>query len=269
MRTQANGFTIGDRGRRAQITDPEVLPIWRRYAKLRTQILPYLAAAQREYRRSGLPIMRHLSLLYAGAAAKRDDEFMFGPDLLAAPIVEPGATKRSLRLPRGRWVDLWRAVRYDGSFSLRRARAMPGSRQVTVPAPLAELPLLARAGTILPLLPPDVDTLTGYGKADGLVHLKDRTGAMRLLAFPRGSSRAEIGAGESARSTETTRGWRLRIRGKRTRRYSLEASLSTLKRPFRPGSVTLDGRPVRFTYTRTGTLRASFRTRSGTLAVRR
>jgi hypothetical protein len=90
---------------------------------------------------------------------------------------------------------------------------------------------------------------------------------MRLLAFPHGRSRAEIGAGESVRSTES-RGWRLRIRGKRTRRYSLQASLTTLKRPFRPTTVTLDGRPLRWTVKR-GTLRVSFRTRSGTLAVSR
>ncbi|MEA2467212.1 MAG: hypothetical protein QOJ57_1338, partial [Thermoleophilaceae bacterium] len=102
MRTQANGFTIGDRGRRAQITDPDVLPIWRRYAKLRTQLLPYLASAGREYRRSGMPIMRHLSLVYPKAPA-HDDEFMFGPDLLAAPVVSPGATSRSVYLPSGRW----------------------------------------------------------------------------------------------------------------------------------------------------------------------
>jgi hypothetical protein len=70
------------------------------------------------------------------------------------------------------------------------------------------------------------------------------------------------------RSAETRRGWRLRLSGKRTRRYSLQASLSTLKRPFRPRSVTLRGRPLRWTYKR-GTLRIVFRTRSGTLAVKR
>jgi hypothetical protein len=140
---------------------------------------------------------------------------------------------------------------------------------VTVPAPLAELPLLARAGTILPLLAPDVDTLTGYGSSSaGIVHRRDRAGQLRLIAFPRGRSRASIGAGESVRSSETARGWRLVVRGKRARRYVLQASLTTLKRRLRPRAVTLDGRPLKF-YVRGGALRVSFRTRSGTLLVRR
>lgn len=275
MRTQANGFTIGDRGRRPQLTDPDVLPVWRRYAKLRTQLLPYIEGAARQYRRSGLPIMRHLSLVYPKAPA-HDDEFMFGPDLLAAPVVEPGATAKTVYLPRGRWVDLWRAVRYvkrDGSLSLRRGTLKRGGRELKLPAPLAELPLMARAGTILPLLPPDVDTLTGYGSAPGLVHRAERAGRMRLLAFPRGRSHAEIGARESVRSSERRAGWRLAVKGKRARRYSLQASLGTLRHPVRPHSVTLRGRvlPRRaWSYNRrTRALRVTFKARSGSLLVRR
>jgi alpha-glucosidase (family GH31 glycosyl hydrolase) len=278
MRTQANGFAIGDRGPRAQITDAAVLPIWRRYAKLRTQLYPYLAAAARSYGRSGLPIMRHLALVYPGdpAAASRDDELMFGPDLLAAPVVEPGARTRSLYLPAGRWVDLWRAVRFssgDGSLALGRAALVRGGRSFTVPAPLEELPLMARAGAILPLVPPDVDTLTGYGSGDGLVHLADRAARMRLLAFPHGRSRASIGAGEVVRSSERIGAWRLAVAGTRTRRYSLQASLGTLRRPFTPCAVELRGRKLprsSWSYSRRDrALRASFSVRSGTLVVRR
>jgi alpha-glucosidase (family GH31 glycosyl hydrolase) len=276
MRTQANGFTIGDRGRRAQITDPEVLPIWRRYAKLRTQLLPYLAAAAREYRRSGMPIMRHMALVYPGrAVAARDDQLMFGPDLLAAPVVTPGATSRALRLPRGRWVNLWRAVRYsrpDGSFSLRRAALRRGGREIKVAAPLAELPLFARAGTILPMLAPDVDTLTSYGKAAGLVHMRDRSRQMRLIVFPRGRSVASIGVGETVRSLQLGKGWRLQVRGKRARRYSLHAALGTLKRPFVPRSITIRGRKLprsAWSYRRsTKILAVTFIAKSGNLTVR-
>jgi alpha-glucosidase (family GH31 glycosyl hydrolase) len=279
MRTQANGFTIGDRGRRAQIIDPEVLPVWRRYAKLRTQLYPYLAAAQRSYDRTGLPIMRHLALAFPddAEAARRDDQFMFGPDLLAAPVVEPGANARAVYLPAGRWIDFWRAVSFvegDGSLSLGRARLLPGGGETSVPAPLEELPLLVRVGAVLPLLPADVDTLTGYGARDGLVHLTDRAGAMLLLAFPRGRSRATIGAGESVRShgSGPTR-WRLIVRGKRVRRYSLQASLATLNHPFRPCRVFVRGRRLgkrAWSYDRrTRALRVSFKLRSGTLWVER
>ncbi len=279
MRTQANGFTISDKGRRAQILDPDVLPIWRRYAKLRTQLLPYVAAAERRYDRSGLPIMRHLSLAYPAdrTAAGRDDEFLFGPDLLTAPVTEPGARTRSLYLPAGRWIDLWRSVRYepsDGSLQVGDARVLAGGRTTSVPAPLDELPLIARAGAILPLLSPDVDTLTTYGHAPGLVHAADRAGRLTLLAFPRGRSRAAIGVGESVRSAEVVRHrWRLTIKGKRVRRYSLQASLASLARPFRPCALDLGSRTLprtAWSYDRGArALRARFKVGSGTLTVRR
>ena len=113
MRTQANGFALPDKARAPQICDDDdpaglaalreaahaALPVPRgRRARVPTQ--------------TGLPIMRHLALAYPGdaAAAARDDEFLFGPDLLAAPVIEPGATERTLYLPRGRWVDLWRGA---------------------------------------------------------------------------------------------------------------------------------------------------------------
>ena len=278
MRTQANGFTIGDRGRRAQIFDREVLPVWRRYAKLRTQLYPYLAAAEREYQRSGLPIMRHLALAYPAdaTAAGSEAEFMFGPDLLAAPVVAPGQTRRTFHLPPGDWIDLWRAARFverDGSLSLGGASVVRGGRSVTVPAPLAELPLMARAGAILPMLAPDVDTLTSHGSAPGLVHLADRANRMQLLAFPRGASRAAIGPGEAVRSSEPAAGWRLAVSGKRARRYALQASLATLRRPFRPCAVEANGRALprrAWSFDRTTrVLRVRAALRSGTLLARR
>jgi alpha-glucosidase (family GH31 glycosyl hydrolase) len=266
MRTQANGFSLGDRGRRPQITDANVLPVWRRYAKLRTQLYPYIAAAAREYGRTGLPIMRHLALVFPrdAAAAARDDEFMFGPDLLAAPVTSPGAKTKGVYLPPGRWIDLWRVLRYarkDGSLSLtKRMKLLRGGREIRLAASLTELPLLARAGTILPLLPADVDTLTSYGHKRGLVHLRDRAARMTLLAFPRGRSRTEIGPGESVRSTVLGKVWRLVLKGKRTRLYSLQASL-----PFHACS----GSVKRWSYNRrTHVLHARFRARSKTLSVR-
>ncbi|MEA2418620.1 MAG: hypothetical protein QOE60_826, partial [Thermoleophilaceae bacterium] len=147
MRTEANGIRIPDSAR-PQVWDPEIFSYWRRWARLRTQLYPYLAAADREYRRTGLPIMRHLVLAYPRdrRAAAREDEFLFGPSLLAAPVLEPGAKRRRLYLPRGRWVDLWRSVSGGDGLSLGRARVLRGGQSVTLPAPLDELPLLARAG---------------------------------------------------------------------------------------------------------------------------
>src|SRR5262249_41935364 len=183
---------------RPQVEDAGQIGNWRRYTKLRTQLYPYIAAADREYRRSGLPIMRHLVLAYPddAVAAGRDDEFLFGPDLLVAPVLTPGATTREAYLPAGAWIDFWRAVEFsptDGGFVLRAAEVLGGGLR-TVPAPLEELPLLVRAGAVLAMLPPDVDTLTDYGAgAPGLVRLADRQQSLGLLAFPRGTSEGRVG----------------------------------------------------------------------------
>jgi len=277
MRTQANGFPSG--GRRAALLDPEVLPLWRRYAKLRTQLYPYLAAAQREYGRTGLPLMRHLALVDPAdpAATAREDQYLLGPDLLVAPVLEPGATSRALYLPRGAWVDLWRSAAYDpadGGLHVRGAHVLSGRREVTLPAPLSELPLLARAGAVLPLLSADVDTLADYGREGGSVRLRDRAGRLRLLAYPRGSWSGALGPGERMRSRETASGWTLELAGRTRRRYELEAALGALRRPLRPCALAWDGRPLpRSSWSVSGrgegaVLRVRFRGRAGRLAVR-
>ncbi len=247
MRTQANGVALPSKAR-PQVTDPDQLPNWRRYAKLHTQLHPYLVAAQDEYERSGLPVMRHLSLVAPqDAAAARDDQFLFGPDLLAAPVLDPGVTEREVQLPAGGWVDLWRAARYDsatGGLQLRRADVLPGGRAVTVPAPLDELPLLVRAGAVLPLLPPDVDTLTGYGSDPSVVRLADRADQLGLLAFPRRTSESRFYRTGRLVSREGAGRWRLEVRDNVRRTYAVQASLATLAQPFVPCRVTLDGRPL-------------------------
>jgi hypothetical protein len=275
MRTKRSGIALPDY-ERPQVFDRASLPIWRRYTKLHTQLLPYIQAADAVYRATGMPIMRHGLLTDPGdpRAIRADDQFSFGPDLLAAPVLDPGARRRRLYLPRGRWFDLWRSARYvrrGGRIALRRAAVLRGGRRVTLPAPRAELPLLVRAGAVLPLLPADVDTLAPYG-GRGVVRLRDRLGRMDLLAFPRGRSSARMGPGrERLRSREGRAGWTLRVLGTRARSYRLQASLAGLRRPLEPRSVSLGGRPLpaqSWSYDRGArVLRVRFRCRAGTLRV--
>jgi alpha-glucosidase (family GH31 glycosyl hydrolase) len=275
MRTKATGQAIPDY-RRPQIWEPGIRPHWRRYAKLRTQLYPYLAAAEAAYRHTGLPLMRHLALPFPGdrVASGLEDQFMFGPDLMAAPVLAPRRRDRRVYLPAGRWIDFWRAVRYGrerGDFRLVRARVLSGRRRVRVPAPLAELPLFVRAGALFALLSPDVDTLAGYGRRKGLMHLRDRRDRLRLLLFPRGRSSRAFNYGERLHSVEGAGSWRLTVAGRRTRSYSVEASLNTLRQPFRPRAVRLDGAVLpRAAWSfegRSGVLRARFRARRAVLEV--
>ena len=269
MRTQANGVSLPPQADRPQILDPTILPVWRRYAKLRTQLYPYLVAADAEYRRTGLPVMRHMALAHPGdsTARTRDDQFLFGPDLLAAPVLRPGQRERRVYLPPGRWVPFEPAVRpggEDGGLRLGRADPIQGEREVTLPAALGTLPLLVRAGSVVPLLAPEVDTLAGRGDGTA-ISLADRERELRLLAFPRGRTMGRFGEDGRIDSIERPGRWRLKLRGARGRRIELQASTRTFERRVRPCRLRVDGRRLRRSAWRhdraAGVLHATFRAR--------
>lgn len=274
MRTKRSGIAI-PAYERPQVFDPASLPIWRRYTSLHTQLYPYLRAADAVYRSTGLPIMRHGLLTHPDdeRAVRAHDQFMFGPDLLAAPVTRRGARRRSLYAPAGAWVDWWRSVafrRRDGAFTPGRPRLLSGRRRHTLPAPEDELPLLVRAGAVLPLLPADVDTLSPYG-ARGVVRLTDRAGRLTLLAFPRGRWRGRFGERGRLRAREGRAGWELTIASGRRRTCTLRAALGSLRRPFRPKRITVDGRRLprsRWSYNRRTSVLTTRFTAAGRLTVR-
>ena len=80
---------------------------------------------------------------------------------------------------------------------------------MTLPAPLGQPPLLLRAGAVLPLIGADVDTLSPYGRAAGLVRLADRADRLRLLAVPRGRTRSRLPDGGRVLSDERRAPWAL------------------------------------------------------------
>jgi alpha-glucosidase (family GH31 glycosyl hydrolase) len=159
MRTKSAGVAIPPVVR-PQIWDAEVLPHWKRWAGLHTRLNPYLKAAAQEYAETGLPIMRHLGLMFPDdpIASGIEDQFLLGPDLLAAPVLEPGVAERKLYLPAGDWVYIGRFVEAETLVPLFAPR-LEGPGWVTIPSPLDEMPLLARAGAQIPLLGPEVLTL--------------------------------------------------------------------------------------------------------------
>jgi alpha-D-xyloside xylohydrolase len=286
MRTQANGFTLpGPPQTRAQIFDAGMLPIWARYAKLRTQLYPYLSGAQLDYDRSGMPLMRHLALAYPNdpLATARADEYLLGPDLLIAPVMQPDQRDRTLYLPAGRWIDWWRSVTLDarGAPHLAEPQVHDGGGDVSLPAPLEELPLLVSEGAVIPLLDPSVETLADYGEG-AAVRLRDVSTRLRLLVWPRerhtvslGTLPGANGREETVTSEETPEGWQLEILGSRTRVYQIEAALDSLSGgTFRPCRVLAGRRgrtPVggwRYNST-TGVFKLRLSTKTARVVVRR
>ncbi|MBA2506314.1 MAG: glycoside hydrolase family 31 protein [Thermoleophilaceae bacterium] len=244
MRTKRSGLAVPSYTR-PQVFDKETLPMWRRYTKLHTQLYPYIAAADAHYRRSGMPLMRHGMLIDPEdpKAVAADDQLGFGPDLLAAPVLTPGARTRKLYAPPGKWVDWWRSVTYeekDGAFLPHAPALLEGGREHTLPAPRDELPLLARAGAVIPMLPAEVDTLAPYG-GGGLVTLADREDQLVLNAFPRGRWTGAFGEDGQLASVEgrsrKRRRWVLIVRSPERRKFTVRAALGTLARPFKPRAV--------------------------------
>lgn len=87
--------------------------------------------------------MRALWLHYPDdpIAVARDDEYLWGREILVAPIFENDATSRRVYLPKGPWHDFWTAERLEGGKEITRA------------VDLETMPLYVRGGAILPLGP--------------------------------------------------------------------------------------------------------------------
>jgi len=127
----------------SQLHDARVEPICRKYLELRYRLLPYLYSAVHECATTGMPIMRALWLHYPDdpKAVQCGDEYLWGKNVLVAPVVEKGATTRIVYLPRGVWYDFW------------THEPLQGGREISCPVDLETIPLFVCEGSILPLGP--------------------------------------------------------------------------------------------------------------------
>jgi alpha-glucosidase (family GH31 glycosyl hydrolase) len=120
-----------------------VLDLYRGYALLHEQLVPYIRAAAATAARTGLPITRPLCLTDPedprgwGIA----DAYGFGPALWVAPVLDEGATEREVALPRGRWIETWSGAELEGGG------------EVVVETPLHRIPVWVRQGSIVVTYP--------------------------------------------------------------------------------------------------------------------
>lgn len=119
---------------------PNVLDISRHYLRLRYALLPYLYSAFYRAEIEAEPVMKPLFFEWPqeDRLAEVNDEYLFGPHLLAAPVTTADTLWRHVYLPPGHWYDFWNDTLYRGS-----------SDQL-VAAPIGKLPLFVRAGSIVP-----------------------------------------------------------------------------------------------------------------------
>ena len=123
--------------------DTELIAVWRLYARLHERLADYGYHCAQEAHRTGMPIVRPLFLAdpESPAAWTNWDTYLYGPDLLVAPVWKKGQRTREVYFPAGSpWRDAWNPDRIYG-----------GGRTATVPAALHQIPLFVRVGSNLRL----------------------------------------------------------------------------------------------------------------------
>jgi alpha-glucosidase (family GH31 glycosyl hydrolase) len=118
-----------------QTGDPRVLSVFRRFARLRMRLQPYLREQARVSVSAGKPMMRALFFEVPDDPRIWDfpHHYFFGDDLLVAPVVEPGTEEQILYLPTGEWVDPYTGDEFVGPMV------------ATTPTPIDQIPVYVRA----------------------------------------------------------------------------------------------------------------------------
>ena len=135
------------------ITEPVYLSepyksIVKKFIKLRYQLLPYNYTLAWKNSTSGRPLALPMDYFEPGNTFLNNinDQYFWGENLLAAPVMNEGETNRSVILPSGKWINFFTNETYTGE-SIQE-----------VAAPLSTLPLFVKAGTFLPLATPMTST---------------------------------------------------------------------------------------------------------------
>jgi len=111
---------------------------------LRNQLIPYIYTTARENYLTGIPIVRPLFFDNQDDPSLMNniESYMFGESFLVSPVLQEGVREKTLFLPQGKWIELWTDDIYTGGQS------------VTVDAPLPQIPLFVKSGSIIPMQPP-------------------------------------------------------------------------------------------------------------------
>lgn len=149
--------------------DQAMLDDYRFYTRLHLRLWPYAWTHAHRIAETGHPIQRPLGLAHP-ELGHFDFDYLFGDDLLVAPVVRPGEVTRRVLLPAGAWYD-W----FDGTV-------LQGGEH-TVDAPLSKLPLFLRQGGIVPMLRPTIDTLAPSTAPDVESFVND-AGMLYVRVFP-------------------------------------------------------------------------------------
>lgn len=151
-----------------------VQDVFRRSAEMKYRLMPYVYAQAKECTEKGLPMLRALFVEFPDdpGAWRVDDEYLFGSQILVAPLLESGITRRTVYLPAGKWIDYQTGKAYESGWHEIEADALP-------------IIILVRDGSVLPHLKlaqctADLD----WSRINLKVYSADRKQAEGLICLP-------------------------------------------------------------------------------------
>lgn len=151
-----------------------VQDVFRKSAEMKYRLMPYVYAQAKECTEKGLPMLRALFVEFPDdpGAWKVDDEYLFGSQILVAPLLESGMTGRIVYLPEGKWIDYQTEKVYEGGWHRIEAGSLP-------------IIMLVRDGSVLPHLKLAQSTAEmDWSKMSLKVYSADKKQAEGLVCLP-------------------------------------------------------------------------------------
>lgn len=151
-----------------------VQDVFRKSAEMKYRLMPYVYAQAKECTEKGLPMLRALFVEFPDdpGAWKVDDEYLFGSQILVAPLLESGITGRTVYLPEGKWIDYQTEKVYEGGWHRIEAGSLP-------------IIMLVRDGSVLPHLKLAQSTSEmDWSKVSLKVYSADKKQAEGLICLP-------------------------------------------------------------------------------------
>ena len=151
-----------------------VQDVFRKSAEMKYRLMPYVYAQAKECTEKGLPMLRALFVEFPDdpGAWKVDDEYLFGSQILVAPLLESGITGRTVYLPEGKWIDYQTEKVYEGGWHRIEAGSLP-------------IIMLVRDGSVLPHLKlAQTTSEMDWSKMSLKVYSTDKKQAEGLICLP-------------------------------------------------------------------------------------
>lgn len=151
-----------------------VQDVFRKSAEMKYRLMPYVYAQAKECTEKGLPMLRALFVEFPDdpGAWRVDDEYLFGSQILVAPLLESGITGRTVYLPEGKWIDYQTEKVYEGGWHRIEAGSLP-------------IIMLVRDGSVLPHLKLAQSTSEmDWSKMSLKVYSADKKQAEGLIYLP-------------------------------------------------------------------------------------